>query len=152
MQFQQMRHVVALVERRSLASAAKALGISQPALSKSLRRLETDLGVKLFERTARGVLATEFGRELARHARAIVVEVAAPVPGAGFSIRCSGVGPSIMARRKPSNSSATAWARSAGEVNGNLPRRSSTISPRAAAISPAVGYSHLCSGYRIAGR
>ena len=39
----------------------------------------------------------------------------APVPGVGFSIRCSGVGPSIMARRKPSSSSATAWARSAGD-------------------------------------
>jgi DNA-binding transcriptional LysR family regulator len=76
MQLQQMRHVVALVENRSLASAAKALGISQPALSKSLRRLETYLGVKLFERTARGVLATEFGREFVRHARAIAVEVA----------------------------------------------------------------------------
>ena len=38
----------------------------------------------------------------------------APVPGVGFSIRCSGVGPSIMPRRKPSSSSATACARSAG--------------------------------------
>jgi DNA-binding transcriptional LysR family regulator len=75
MQLQQLRHVVALVEHRSLVRAAKALGISQPALSKSLRRLEAYLGVKLFERTARGVLATEFGREFAQHARAIAVEV-----------------------------------------------------------------------------
>lgn len=75
MQLQQMRHVVALVEHRSLVHAAKALGISQPALSKSLRRLEAYLGVKLFERTPRGVLATEFGREFAKHARAIAVEI-----------------------------------------------------------------------------
>jgi DNA-binding transcriptional LysR family regulator len=75
MQLQQMRHVIALVEHRSLARAAKALGISQPALSKSLRRLETRLGVKLFERSARGVLATEFGRAFAGHARAIDIEV-----------------------------------------------------------------------------
>jgi DNA-binding transcriptional LysR family regulator len=75
MQLQQMRHVVALVDHRSLVRAAKALGISQPALSKSLRRLEAYLGVKLFERTPRGVLATEFGREFAQHARAIAVEV-----------------------------------------------------------------------------
>jgi LysR family transcriptional regulator of gallate degradation len=75
MQIQQMRHVVAVVEHRSLAAAAMALGISQPALSKSLRRLEAYLGVKLFERTPRGVLATEFGREFVQHARAIAVEV-----------------------------------------------------------------------------
>jgi DNA-binding transcriptional LysR family regulator len=75
MQLQQMRHVVAVVEQRSLAAAAKTLGISQPALSKSLRRLETYLGVKLFERTPRGMLATEFGREFAQHARAIALEV-----------------------------------------------------------------------------
>ena len=68
----------------------------------------------------------------------------APVPGVGFSIRCSGVGPSIMARRKPSSRSATAWARSAGEMNGKSPSRSSQISERAAAISSAVG----CSGNR----
>jgi len=75
MQLQQMRHVVAVIEQRSLAAAAKTLGISQPALSKSLRRLETYLGVKLFERTPRGMLATEFGREFAQHARAIALEV-----------------------------------------------------------------------------
>ncbi len=75
MQLQQVHHVVALIDHRSLASAAKALGISQPALSKSLRRLESYLGVKLFERTPHGVLATEFGREFARHARAIASEV-----------------------------------------------------------------------------
>ena len=75
MQTQQMRHVAALIEHRSLARAARVLGISQPALSKSLRRLEAHLGVKLFERTARGVVATEFGRELAQHARAIAIEL-----------------------------------------------------------------------------
>ena len=75
MQLQQMRHVVAVIEQRSLAAAAKTLGISQPALSKSLRRLETYLGVKLFERTPRGMLGTEFGREFAQHARAIALEV-----------------------------------------------------------------------------
>ena len=75
MQTQQMRHVAALIEHKSLARAARTLGISQPALSKSLRRLEAHLGVKLFERTARGVVATEFGRELAQRARAIAIEM-----------------------------------------------------------------------------
>src|SRR5258708_31723793 len=71
----QLRLVLALSEHRSLARAAQTLGISQPALSKSLRKLETYLGVELFERTPRGVLPTEFGRELTQHARAIAVGV-----------------------------------------------------------------------------
>jgi DNA-binding transcriptional LysR family regulator len=75
MQLHQLRHVLALSEHRSLARAAQTLGISQPALSKSLRKLETYLGVELFERTPRGVLPTEFGRELTQHARAIAVGV-----------------------------------------------------------------------------
>lgn len=75
MQTQHMRHVAALIEHKSLARAARVLGISQPALSKSLRRLEAHLGVKLFERTARGVVATEFGRELGQHASAISIEL-----------------------------------------------------------------------------
>jgi DNA-binding transcriptional LysR family regulator len=75
MQLHQLRHVVALGEHRSLARAAQALGISQPALSKSLRKLEAYLGVELFERTPRGVLPTAFGRELTQHARAIAVGV-----------------------------------------------------------------------------
>jgi hypothetical protein len=63
----------------------------------------------------------------------------APVPGAGFSIRCSGVGPSIMPRRKPSSRSATTWERSASPVKGKSPSRSSQIIVRAAAISAGVG-------------
>ena len=63
----------------------------------------------------------------------------APVPGDGFSIRCSGVGPSTMPRRKPSRSSATACARSAGETNGKSPSSSSQIRARAAATSAGVG-------------
>ena len=65
----------------------------------------------------------------------------APVPGAGFSIRCSGVGPSTMARTKPSSSRATACARSASEAKGKSPRRSSKSSDRASATSSAVGLS-----------
>ena len=63
----------------------------------------------------------------------------APVPGVGFSIRCSGVGPSIMERRNPSSRSATAWACSAGETKGKSPSRSSQMSDRAAATCSADG-------------
>lgn len=75
MQFQQLRHLLTVVEHGSLATGAKALGLSQPALSKSLKRLEDSLGVRLLERGPRGVLPTEFGRQLVQHARAITVEM-----------------------------------------------------------------------------
>ena len=51
-----------VAERGSVRRAAAELGISQPALSKAIRRLETSFGLKLFERTARGVLLTDAGR------------------------------------------------------------------------------------------
>lgn len=49
-------------ELGSVHRAAAELGVSQPALSKAIRRLETSLGLTLFERTPRGMLLTEAGR------------------------------------------------------------------------------------------
>src|SRR5215211_4297918 len=53
-----------IAEHRHLGRAADALGISQPALSKSLRRLETSLAVKLVKRTPKGVELTAEGSAL----------------------------------------------------------------------------------------
>ncbi|MBI3067394.1 MAG: LysR family transcriptional regulator, partial [Betaproteobacteria bacterium] len=50
--------VLEVVRHRSLNKAASALGVSQPALSKSIHRLEKLLGVQLFERTPLGVVPT----------------------------------------------------------------------------------------------
>jgi DNA-binding transcriptional LysR family regulator len=56
-----------LAVHRNFARAAEALDISQPALSRSISRLEAGLGVQLFNRTAQGVEPTGFGeRYLAR--------------------------------------------------------------------------------------
>jgi DNA-binding transcriptional LysR family regulator len=55
----------------NLHSAAEALGVSQPALSKTVRRLETELGVRLLERLPHGVALTDFGRVLQRQARSL---------------------------------------------------------------------------------
>lgn len=51
------------------------LGLTQPALSKSLHEIETLLGVRLFERHARGVTANEFGTLVSDAARRILLEV-----------------------------------------------------------------------------
>lgn len=65
----QLRHVLALCEHRNYRRAAESLNLTQSALSVSIRRLEDDYGVPLFERGRSGVIATEFGEILARTAR-----------------------------------------------------------------------------------
>lgn len=71
-----MRQVVALAAHRSFVRAAADLGISQPTLSKSLARLEDELGLKLFDRSPAGVLPTPIGRIVTERARVIIDETA----------------------------------------------------------------------------
>jgi LysR family transcriptional regulator of abg operon len=70
-----IHHFLAVVKHRNLGRAAQELNIAQPALSKSIRRLEELLQVKLIERHPRGVEPTDFGKALASHAELIAVEV-----------------------------------------------------------------------------
>ncbi len=58
-----MAAVLAVAEYRSFVAAASALRTSQPALTRSIKRVEDILGVQLFERTTRTVEITEAGRE-----------------------------------------------------------------------------------------
>jgi DNA-binding transcriptional LysR family regulator len=75
MEARQLRHFLAVAQHGSMRTAATAAGISQPALTKSIRRLETGLGVALFERHARGVRLTQFGSALEPHAHALAAEL-----------------------------------------------------------------------------
>jgi LysR family carnitine catabolism transcriptional activator len=59
----QLRAVIALAQFRSFVAAAAALGMSQPALSRALQRLERSLGVALFRRSTRLVSLTAAGRD-----------------------------------------------------------------------------------------
>jgi LysR family transcriptional regulator of gallate degradation len=74
-ELRQIHHFLAAVKHRNLSRAAQELNIAQPALSKSIRRLEQQLQVKLIERHPRGVEPTDFGKALAAHAELIAVEV-----------------------------------------------------------------------------
>ena len=56
-----LRHVLALGRHRHYGRAAAALNLSQPALSRSIATLERNLGVRLFDRTRRGVRPTTYG-------------------------------------------------------------------------------------------
>jgi DNA-binding transcriptional LysR family regulator len=69
MRLNQIRDFVAAVEHGSINAAARALSISQPAITKSIKSLEKDLQVQLVQRTARGVMPTEYGRAFYLRAR-----------------------------------------------------------------------------------
>lgn len=67
-----LRYFVAVVETGQLRLAAEQLGVSQPALTKGIGRLENELGAPLFSRTARGMHATAFGSAFYARARPIL--------------------------------------------------------------------------------
>jgi DNA-binding transcriptional LysR family regulator len=69
-----MRHLLSLDAFRHFGRAASALGISQPALTKSLQRLEEEVGAKLFERTRARVVPTALGQEILDRSRHLVAE------------------------------------------------------------------------------
>ncbi|MCZ8279940.1 MAG: LysR family transcriptional regulator [Acetobacteraceae bacterium] len=68
----ELRLVKAIDENGSLVRAARVLGIAQPALTRALARLEARLRGKLFERSRRGVIATDLGRAIIAEGSAIL--------------------------------------------------------------------------------
>lgn len=66
---QELRAFLAVVEAGSLGKAAETLSITQPALSRIVKRLETDVGEPLFERHSGGMRVTVYGKALLPHAQ-----------------------------------------------------------------------------------
>jgi DNA-binding transcriptional LysR family regulator len=64
-----MRQMVAIAEFGHMTRAAESLGVSQPALSAAVRKLEAELGTELFHRTGHGVEPTEAGKVFVEHAQ-----------------------------------------------------------------------------------
>lgn len=102
-----LRQLALIVRKRSFSKAAETLGISQPALSKSIRNLERALGVQLLERGRFGASPTTFGLALVRHADAIDAELHSAVMEvdalrhARSGHICVGCGPSEATRLLP---------------------------------------------------
>ncbi|MFN4124380.1 pca operon transcription factor PcaQ [Pannonibacter indicus] len=104
------RHIQCFLEvarRRSLVKAADALAITQPAVSKTLKELEEILGVRLFERSRKGVELTQFGDVLLHYAGASLaalkqgLDSVAQARMSGDSFLNVGVLPSVAARIFP---------------------------------------------------
>jgi LysR family transcriptional regulator, regulator for genes of the gallate degradation pathway len=66
---QRLLTYVELAEQHSISAVSESLGVSQPAVSQTLREIEDSVGVSLFRRTARGVMPTPLGAVLALHVR-----------------------------------------------------------------------------------
>ena len=73
-EIRELRHLLSIDEFRHFGRAAKAVGLSQPALTKSLQRIEVALGAKLFERSRARVTPTTIGQEVLARARRLVDE------------------------------------------------------------------------------
>ncbi|MFJ2773904.1 LysR substrate-binding domain-containing protein [Streptomyces sp. NPDC087300] len=73
-ELRRLRYFLAVAEERNFTRAAARLLIAQPALSRQIRELEKDLGVKLLERTTQYVKPTEAGQMLMERGQALVGE------------------------------------------------------------------------------
>lgn len=75
MELEQLRQFLKVIEHQNFTRAARAVGLSQPALSRSIARLEADLGQPVFERQGRQVTLTETGQLLRARAHQILALV-----------------------------------------------------------------------------
>ena len=79
-----LRTFVLVVEQRSFTRAAKAQGMTQPAISAQIRRLQSLLGIELFDKSAPGVALTPMGQHVIESARRLlsvndhIVQIASP--------------------------------------------------------------------------
>ncbi|MEP1230706.1 MAG: LysR substrate-binding domain-containing protein [Litorimonas sp.] len=69
MNLRQFQYVLAVAEHLHFTKAAKALNVSQPALSQTIQAFELEFGVRLFDRSAHAIRVTEAGKIVIDHAR-----------------------------------------------------------------------------------
>ncbi len=74
MELRQLRYFLGVCEAGSLLQASSRLHIAQPALGQQIAALEEELGVKLFERSTRGMALTPAGRTFLEHAKVVLTD------------------------------------------------------------------------------
>ena len=72
MKLQQLRYVVKVAECGSITEASRRLFVSQPSITASIRDLENEMGVHIFERTNKGVIVSEEGETFLGYARQVL--------------------------------------------------------------------------------
>lgn len=80
MELQQLRYFHEVAQTQHMTNSAKHLGIAQPALTQAMRRLEGEVGAKLFERAGRNIRLTPCGQALEEHV-APLIEKLDQIPG-----------------------------------------------------------------------
>lgn len=69
-----LEYIVSIADRGSFGKAAAQCGVSQPALSSQVRKVESFVGINIFERTTRRILITSSGQDFIRQARRVLEE------------------------------------------------------------------------------
>ena len=70
----ELKYIVAVAAERHFGRAAERCFVSQPSLSTSVKKLEDELGVRIFERVKNEVLVTETGERVIAQARRVLEE------------------------------------------------------------------------------
>lgn len=76
MNLQQLEYIIAVDKQRHFAKAAEMSFITQATLSMMIKKLEDELGVKIFDRTKQPVTPTKEGEEIIKRAKQVIAEVA----------------------------------------------------------------------------
>ena len=74
MTLQQINYVITISEKGSFNKAAEALYVAQPSLTSSVKELEKELGIIIFNRSGKGVTLTADGAEFLSHARQLYAQ------------------------------------------------------------------------------
>jgi LysR family hydrogen peroxide-inducible transcriptional activator len=72
----ELKYIVAVAREKHFGKAAEACFVSQPTLSVAVKKLEEELDIKLFERSANEVTVTALGEEIVRQAQAVLEQAA----------------------------------------------------------------------------
>lgn len=75
MNLQKLKFAVEIEKTSSITQAAKNLYLSQPNLSKSIKELESEIGIEIFSRTTKGVEPTPEGKQFLSHAKSILKQI-----------------------------------------------------------------------------
>ena len=70
-----VKYAVEVAKRGSLNKASEILLVAQPNISRSIKELEADVGITIFERTTKGMVLTPDGEEFINYAKGILNQI-----------------------------------------------------------------------------